>query len=304
MEFNVIECPEYSRGILTCSRNLRFALRYKNGINHVTGDVHYLMLGLPPDSSVLTIHDCVFMDNTSFLRRRILKTIWLDLPVRRAKYITAVSEATKLHVMQLTGCASTKIEVINTTVKDHFVPISKEFNLQRPVILQIGTAPNKNWLRIIESLRGISCHLLIVGEIGEAYRSALNSSGTEFSNRSNLSDSEMLQCYAESDMLLFPSLREGFGMPIVEANMVGRPVVTSNISSMPEVAGDAACLVDPYSTASIRRGVERVIESEGYRRQLVMAGFKNSKRFSPATVAMQYKCLYERIAAAKGARLS
>ena len=87
----------------------------------------------------------------------------------------------------------------------------------------------------------------------------------EYENWSNLSLDEVVRKYQQCDLLTFCSTYEGFGMPIVEANVVGRPVVTSDISSMPEVAGNAACLVDPFDSASIRSGIRRVIKDIDYR---------------------------------------
>ena len=97
-------------------------------------------------------------------------------------------------------------------------------------------------------------------------------------------------------MLMFASTYEGFGLPIVEANAVGRPVVTSNLSPMPEVAADAACLVDPHDVGSIRVGVKRIINDGLYRESLVAAGYRNAQRFRPATVAGNYALLYRQVA--------
>jgi glycosyltransferase involved in cell wall biosynthesis len=93
-------------------------------------------------------------------------------------------------------------------------------------------------------------------------------------------------------MVVFASTYEGFGLPIVEANATGRPVVTSNIFSMPEVAGDAGCFVDPFDASSIRAGIVRVVEDEAYRQGLIKKGFKNVKRFRADAIAHQYAELY------------
>jgi glycosyltransferase involved in cell wall biosynthesis len=96
-------------------------------------------------------------------------------------------------------------------------------------------------------------------------------------------------------MVIFASTYEGFGLPIIEANAVGRPVVTSDIYSMPEVAGDAACLVNPFDVSNIRTGVLRVIQDESYRRKLIENGFKNVERFKPNAIAQQYLELYKEL---------
>jgi glycosyltransferase involved in cell wall biosynthesis len=110
-----------------------------------------------------------------------------------------------------------------------------------------------------------------------------------------LSNEDLLKQYQCADMLVFASTYEGFGLPIVEANAVGRAVVTSNICSMPEVAGDAACLVDPYDVESIRKGILQVINCADYRAALVTAGLKNVERFRPEKIAEQYAQLYRKI---------
>jgi glycosyltransferase involved in cell wall biosynthesis len=93
----------------------------------------------------------------------------------------------------------------------------------------------------------------------------------------------------------FVSTQEGFGMPIVEANTVGRPVVTSRVASMPEVAGDAACLVDPFDVESIRAGILRVMHDAAYRDTLVQNGFRNHLRFTPQAVSRQFIDIYRRL---------
>ena len=96
-------------------------------------------------------------------------------------------------------------------------------------------------------------------------------------------------------MLVFVSTYEGFGLPILEAEATGRPVLTSNIMAMPEVAGDGACLVDPYNITAIRKGTLKVINDSSYRKELVQHGFENVKRFRPEKIAAQYVELYKQI---------
>ena len=105
----------------------------------------------------------------------------------------------------------------------------------------------------------------------------------------------MIQAYCDSDVVVFASTYEGFGLPILEANATGRPVITSRFLSMPEVAGPAACLVDPYEVTSIRNALLQLFSNAEYRRHLVAAGFENAKRFSPSIIASHYAQAYEQI---------
>jgi glycosyltransferase involved in cell wall biosynthesis len=291
----VVEVPTYSNGLWPRIQIARAVCRSRRAVNHITGDIHFAVLGLPKKGSILTVHDCGFMQHRNPLVRYLLWLFWLKLPIAHAQVVTAISESTKADLIKFTGCDPSKIRVIPTIIKNHFVARSKPFSAQKPRILHIGTAPNKNLLRHIEALQGIDCLLHIVGEISPAVEAHLNAFKIDYYNEWNLSDQEVRAAYYQSDLLLFASTLEGFGMPILEAQTVGRPVITSNISSMVEVAGNSACLVDPYSVESIRAGVLKVIGDARYREQLVAAGFKNILRFQPEAVARAYAELYEEL---------
>lgn len=292
----VIEAPQYSNGLWPRIQIIQAARQQRAKINHVTGDIHFALLGMPKQGSILTVHDCGFMRHHNPLMRYLLWLFWLKLPIAHAQVVVAISEATKADIIRFTGCAPHKIRIIPTIIKTHFEYIPKVFVAKKPRILHIGTAPNKNLLRHIEALAGIKCHLQIIGKITDAVRQRLQALGIEYSNAWDLSDEEVYLAYQQCDLLLFASTLEGFGMPILEAQTVGRPVITSHLSSMAEVAGQSACLVDPYSVESIRAGILKLIQDEVYRRDLVLAGFENIKRFQPEQVAQAYADLYAELA--------
>jgi len=284
-----------SDGVLKRAYNMVEAAFRQGDVNHVTGDVNFLAILLNSNKTVLTIHDCFLMTVKTGLSKLLYKKLFLDWPVKRATCITAVSEATKSDIIKFTGCPADKITVIPSIISEDYQPHPKDFNKEKPVIMAIGTAGNKNLLRLIQALKGFPCHFSIVGKISEAQKEALEKNEVEYSNAFNISDEEMREKYLECDMLAFPSTYEGFGMPILEANAVGRAVLTSRVSSMPYVAGDAACLVDPFDPNSIREGIDKIIHDDKYRQGLIENGYKNIARFAPDRIAGMYCDLYLKI---------
>lgn len=285
-----------SRGVI---RRVYDAIRaglQRADVFHVTGDVHYLTYFLRRRKTVLTIHDCIPLDRHSGIRFWLLWLLWYWLPEKRCAAIAVVSEATRDRLLHYLDCDPNKVRVIHNNVSDEFQPHPAEFNAVTPRILHVGTPENKNLERHAAALAGLDCRLVIVGELSSRQRRALSDAAVPFENHVGLSRADLLGQYVRCDMLLFASTYEGFGLPIVEAQAVGRPVVTSNILAMPEVAGGAACLVDPFDIGSIRGGVMRVIHDPGYRASLVRDGLLNAERFRIEKIAGQYASLYRDVA--------
>jgi len=289
-----------SRGILRRLYNMVEATFHQSDINHITGDVHFLALLLHKNRTVLTIHDSASLERLKGARRAVLRWFWYVLPIARARVVTVISESSKKELLHHVRCDAEKIRVIPSCISGDFGPDPKEFNAGQPRILQVGTAANKNALRVAEALQGIACEWLIIGAVSPAQEQSFRALGLNYIAPGPLDAQRVHEAYRSCDMLVFASTYEGFGLPILEANAVGRPVVTSNILSMPEVAGNAACFVDPYNTASIRAGILRVIAEPEYRAELVANGFRNVERFSAAKVAAQYVGIYRELAPKRG----
>ncbi|MEO5891096.1 MAG: glycosyltransferase family 1 protein [Ferruginibacter sp.] len=294
----IIACSAYeSNGFFKRLYNCIEAFKRQGEINHITGDINYLGLFLNRDKTIHTILDCVFMTSPPGIKRNVLKYFWLTLPVRRSRFVTAISTATKNEILRHVACEPDKIVVIPVAISKDFVPRPSLFNKEKPIILQIGTAPNKNIPRLLQALEGLNCVLHIVGKQSEEYEKLLQTHRIEYKYQSGLSNQEMREKYAEADIVTLISTYEGFGMPILEAQATGRPVITSNILSMPEVAGNAACLVNPDDIAAIRVGFNKIIEDDDFRNSLVLKGFENIKRFDPDEIANQYLSLYQHVVA-------
>ena len=152
----VYEAPCASQGFWFRLKNIRWACRHQGTINHITGDIHYIALGLPGKNTILTIHDLGFMQQYKGIYRWLLWLFWIYLPVRRVKWVVAISEATKKEILRYSHCSPEKIKVIPNFISPNIVAAQKEFNPIQPVILQMGTKFNKNLERLVVALKGIN----------------------------------------------------------------------------------------------------------------------------------------------------
>lgn len=294
-------CRFPSRGLWRRMYNLVEAVFRQGDVNHITGDVHFLALLLRRRRTLLTIHDLVSVHRLSGLRRSVFVLLWYRLPIKKSALVTVISESTKKQLLRHIAVDPARIRVVHNCVSAAFRRAPKQFNFAKPVVLQVGTGPNKNLERLAESLHGVPCHLRVIGRLNDPQTAALRHYKINYSSVSDITDEQVVDEYRNCDMLVFASTYEGFGLPIVEAQATGRPVVTSNILSMPEVAGDGACFVDPFDPNSIREGVLKVMRSPAYAEDLVRRGFANVERFRPERIAAQYAEIYRELAAATSA---
>lgn len=286
-----------SSGFLNRLAAIVEARKQQLDVNHVAGDVHYLTYLLQRRKTLLTILDYNHV-RRSALQQWMFTLLWFRIPVRRAQIIAAISEFTKDEVVRVTGCRPSLIRVVPCCVDPAFVRKPRSFNVARPVILQVGTSRNKNVERLMQALDGIPCTLHLVGEMTSSQRAILRAISLECRNSVGLSAEQLRAAYEEADIVTFASTYEGFGLPIIEAQAVGRPVLTSDLRPMRDVAGGGAYLVDPYDIASIRAGITRLINDVAYRESTRDKGFENVERYSAKRVASLYADLYRELAAA------
>jgi glycosyltransferase involved in cell wall biosynthesis len=288
----------YGNSFLDTLKNLLFFRKKKADIYHITGHVHYIALLFSPKNTVLSIMDVRFLYMPEGLKRFILKKLYLDLPVKRLKYITAISEKTREEILLHSGCEENKVRTLELPLFKHIHKgTGKNFNKEKPTILQIGTMPNKNIPNLARALKGIKCKLKIIGRMNNELISVLEENQIDFENAFDLDDEQVRKEYEEADILTYCSLFEGFGLPIIEAQAMHKAVITSNLSPMKEASGDGAFLADPNDFLSIREGIQKIIDDDIYRKGLIEKGLENIKRYKPELVARQYEKLYKEILA-------
>ena len=190
-----------------------------------------------------------------------------------------------------------KVEIIPNFVHPRFFDTPKsEIENAVPIILLIGTNANKNLMRLVQAIVGLDVQLHIIGKLIENQRLYIRNMINNFENSMSLSDTDLIDRYKNADIVYFASTFEGFGMPILEAQALGLPVITSTISPMKEVAGqNGACLVNPYVSSEIRNGIINILSDITYRESFIHFGLQNVELYTIQKVAQLHIDLYRKM---------
>jgi len=283
---------------LSFYRNLRKIKDAKADIFHITGDINYLVLFLPWKRTSLTIHDLGRFKELRRARKIIFSLIWVYIPLFLAKKVVTVSNYTKEDLLRFLPYTRNKLEVIHNPVSPIFYQncTSKSEEDEKKIILQIGTGVNKNLETLVKSSRGENWRLCIIGRLNESQEKLLSSYEIDFENFIGLSHQGVFNKYCEADVVVFNSLHEGFGMPIIEAQAVGRPIIISKVCSLPEVAQNTAHYIDnPLDDLELKNAIKLIIEKPNYRKKLVEDGIVNVKRFRLSVIIQKYITLFNQM---------
>jgi glycosyltransferase involved in cell wall biosynthesis len=273
--------------------NLIYSWNNKGKINHITGQVYYASI-IIGKNTIITLHDIKsFFQSQSKFKNFLIKYFFLKLPIYFSKRITVISNFTKKELIDSFPEAKSKTRVIYNPVNKNLTFTPKKFNSFRPTILLIGTKENKNVIRTVRALVNISCKLVIIGKLSIEQKNLLDYTNIEYINKFNIPYVDVINCYMNCDIVSFVSTYEGFGMPIIESQAIGRAVITSNVCSMPEIAGHGACIVNPFNEDEIGKGVLKIIENKKYRNKLITKGLENISRFQIQNISNQYYDLYQ-----------
>ncbi len=273
-----------------------------------------------PCPTVVTVCDLFFEAHpelapakTRFKMRRLF-----SYAARHADRVIAISETTKRDLMRFYGTPEDRISVIYPGLNPFYrrldpvkdgeksKAVLSEYGISRPFLLHVGgMTENRNIGGLLDALAklkqaGSRPKLVLVGRSfwgfdlkTELAKRLLCDDVVEIKYAPN---EDLRVLYNEADVLLLPSLYEGFGLPIIEAMACGTPVITSNLSAMPEAAGDAGLLIDPHDSVAIAKAIESVMEDKTLRDKLVVKGLEHSKSFSWLTNAARTIAVYHSLA--------
>jgi glycosyltransferase involved in cell wall biosynthesis len=296
-------------------------------VNVFTGKIslyHATDFVLPPVSrgtkTILTVHDMSFVRVPEAASPRLKAYLDTVVPrsIQRADHVIADSRASKDDIIALYDTPPEKITVLLSGVDERFKPVRDTALLKsvrgkyligaRPYVFAIGTVqPRKNYARIIEALArlraaGLDISLVIAGGKGwledEMYRTIEYTRMSEFVHLIGFADdADLPALYSGAACVAFPSLYEGFGFPILEGMACGTPVVTANVSSLPEVAGEDALMVNPLDVDELTNAIRRLLEDTALREDLIGRGFERVKQFTWANSAQHLLEIYRTVLA-------
>jgi glycosyltransferase involved in cell wall biosynthesis len=282
---------------------------------------HYVLPPLTRCKSVVTIHDCIHLMFPKYLPNRLAlayarSSIWMA--ARTSSRILTVSEASKRDILRFFDVPPEKITVIYNGIDERFhveppedemVRVRERYQLQGDFVLYVGNVkPHKNLERLLDAFHLVRqgglehLKLVVIGDEISKYtelRRAVHRLNLHKHIRflGYMPDEMLAVLYRLAAVFVFPSLYEGFGLPPLEAMASGTPVVTSNVSSLPEVVGDAAVLVDPTDAESIADGLRRVLTDPALAASLVERGLARAAEFSWERSVRQIRAIYGEIAA-------
>ncbi len=251
--------------------------------------------------AVVTIHDITFSLHPEWFpwRSRIAFTAVAPGSARRAAHVLTVSECSRRDLVERYALDPARVTAVPLAADPAFRPraagevaeVGRRYGLRSPYLIHLGSLhPRRNLERLLDALAGLGREsgevtLALAGRVERPYRSVeplIRSRGLRdrVLHLGYAPDRDLPALVSGARALVYPSLYEGFGLPILEAMACGTPVLTSNVSALPETAGDAALLVDPRSTEEIARGIRSLLGDDRLRERLRRAGLERAGRFS------------------------
>ena len=267
---------------------------------------------------VVTVHDLIgvlFPENLSPVSR-FYWSKWLPFVNRNADLVIADSECTKSDIIRFMKLDPKKIRVVPLAADERFevqknereiLDVCLKYSVQRPFIFFLGNVePRKNLPRLIHAFKQLKRkekigHQLVIGgsrswHYPELAQSLMSSGVAEYIKFIDYVDeNDIVALYQASDLFVFPSLYEGFGLPILEAMACGIPVITSHISSIPEVGGNAVYYVNPHNEDELAKAIQHVLSDRNLWQDLKRRGFERVRQFSWKRTAEKTRQVFKEV---------
>ena len=289
-------CPLVSKGILNRIYLCIWAFFNQGNINHICGDINFISIFMSKKKTVNTFLDFYSMQRLKSIKKLIYKIFWIKIPFLKSESVITISNNTLRELNNYIDIkGKKKIHVIGISVSNNFKKKLKKKISKTPKILVVGTSINKNILNIITSLKNIYCELILVGQLNDQIINELNLNNIKYRNLVSIKMKKLIYEYYNSDILLFPSNYEGFGVPILEAQTIGRPVITSNLEPMISIAGEGAFFVNPKKPKEISEAIKTIIKNEKLRLSKIKKGFINVKRFKNSIILNEHLKVYKEV---------
>lgn len=290
-------------------------------ILHCTSNTGPIWSGVP---LITILHDIIYLESVSIFKRAgtwyqkigNMYRRWVVPPVvKKSKRVSTVSHFEKNRIKNFMGLGDNLVTIYNG-VGEHFKKITDEKVLQKAkekyslpdnfMFFLGNTDPKKNTPNVLKAFAEFNkeCKIKFKLVMLDYEENALQKILTDIGHPETRNDIHLTGYVVNTDLpaiinqckvFLYPSLRESFGIPILEGMACGVPVITSNTSSMPEIAGDAAAIVDPFNTVEIKAAIKQILEDKNYRNELCKKGIERAKYFSWKNMALQYLDLYDEV---------
>lgn len=262
--------------------------------------------------SVVTVHDLIFMRYPQFYTffDRYIHKVKARYAVKKADVVIAVSEQTKNDIIEFFDIEPDKIHVVYQGCQDVFKhPFSSEakkavlqkFNLPNHYILNVGTIEaRKNILTGVRAIKDIETHLVIVGSETLYTKKvkdyiAQHNLESKVTFLKGVTNEELAMLYQSAQLFIYPSLFEGFGIPIIEALFSGIPVMSSKGGCFAEAGGPSSIYVDPNSVDDIRKAIKTILSNKELRDNMITQGYEYAKRFTPEYIGKSFDTIYNEL---------
>lgn len=292
MDIELIILPCYSRRIKDVIKNICFIRNIDAPVFHLISTEAYL-LPFINTKKIITYHDLGTINNSRNWLYKIMRRILFIYPSSYfSDYITFISNESRLEYINfMKNKKDNKLRVIYNPYDERLIPVKHEKN-KRFTILHIGTAERKNLLSTIEACKGLDIKLIVIGKLSSTQLEALHKYKIDYTNLYDINYQDIVNYYNLCDLVSFPSSYEGFGVPIVEANVMRKPIFAGDIPILHEVANDSAIFVNPYNVNEVREVIVRLMDDESLREELIKKGIINAIRFQQDKIIKQYEELY------------